>query len=126
MSFFMVVLIVFTSPSIDYSPSKQSLPFLPKSPNCLKPGHLAKVIAKNGRCVIGRVRYIGPLVSTSAANEYPDNGTFIGLQLPNKIGDCDGSFENRKFFEWYAIFLHRFFSNLFFENLFMMMLIGVF
>lgn len=61
---------------------------------------MAKVIAKNGRCVIGRVRYVGPLVSISNNADQPDNEAFIGLQLPNKIGDCDGSFENRKFFDW--------------------------
>lgn len=82
----------------DYSPSKQSLPFLPKSPKCLKPGHLAKVISKNGRVVIGRVRYVGIL----ASNDYPDDETFVGLQLPNKIGDCDGSINGRKFFDWYV------------------------
>lgn len=90
---------------VDYSPSKQTLPFLPKSPQCLKPGHLAKVIGKNGRCVIGRIRYIGPLASTGTGpngNYQKDAETFIGLQLPNKIGDCDGSFENRRFFDWYA------------------------
>lgn len=83
-------------PDLDYIPSKQSLPFLPKSPKCLKPGHLAKVITKNGRVAVGRVRYIGPL----AFND--DNETFVGLQLPNKIGDCDGSIDGRKFFDWFV------------------------
>lgn len=81
----------------DYSPSKQALPFLPKSPKCLKPGHLAKVISKNGRVVIGRVRYVGIL----ASSDYAEDETFVGLQLPNKVGDCDGSINGRKFFDWY-------------------------
>lgn len=86
----------------DFSPSKQTLPFLPKSSKCLKPGHLAKVIAKNGRVVIGRVRYVGPLVSTNdiPGNTDNDNDTYVGLQLSSKMGDCNGSFEGRKFFDW--------------------------
>ena len=89
---------IFQSPA-GYSPSKQTLPFLPKSPKCLKLGHLAKVIAKSGRVVIGRVRYVGPLASASAADS-SDSETFVGLQLPSKTGDCAGSFEGRKFFDW--------------------------
>lgn len=84
----------------DFSPSKQTLPFLPKSTKCLKPGHLAKVIAKNGRVVMGRVRYVGPLVSNSqAAGIDGEMETYVGIQLPNKTGDCNGSFEGRKFFD---------------------------
>lgn len=95
---------------LDFSPSRQTLPFLPKSSKCLKVGHLAKVIAKNGRVVIGRVRYIGPLISTqsvtmggggNASTADADSETFVGLQLPSKIGECDGSFEGRRIFEWY-------------------------
>lgn len=57
---------------------------------------MAKVITKTGRVVIGRVRYIGPL----ASSEYAEDENFVGLQLPNKVGDCDGSIDGRKFFEW--------------------------
>lgn len=84
----------------DYSPSKQSLPFLPKSPKCLKLGHLAKVITKTGRVVIGRIRYIGPLSSSDYSAGAGIDEQFVGLQLPNKIGDCDGTIDGRKFFEW--------------------------
>ncbi|XP_055390439.1 uncharacterized protein LOC129619284 isoform X2 [Condylostylus longicornis] len=105
----------------DYTPSKQSLPFLPKTAKCLKPGHLAKVITKNGRVVVGRVRYVGPLVSTktepidennaSNKNTIPSSDKnimsssistddlFVGIQLQSKCGDCDGTFEGRKIFE---------------------------
>lgn len=87
--------------SVDFSPSKETSPFLPKSTTCLKPGHLAKVIVKNGRVVIGRVRYVGPLISNSqTAGIDCETETYVGLQLRNKIGDCNGSFEGRKFFEW--------------------------
>ncbi|XP_038109854.1 uncharacterized protein LOC6032291 [Culex quinquefasciatus] len=87
----------------DYIPSKQALPFLPKTAKCLKPGHLAKVIARNGRVVVGRVRYIGPLVAASADGVVqptadPDEA-YVGLQLPNNLGDCDGSIDGKKFFE---------------------------
>lgn len=89
---------------LDYIPSKQALPFLPKTAKCLKPGHLAKVIARNGRVVVGRVRYIGPLVAASADGVVqptadPDEA-YVGLQLPNNLGDCDGSIDGKKFFEW--------------------------
>lgn len=80
----------------DYSPSKQSLPFLPKSSQCLKLDHLAKVITKTGRVVVGRVRYIGPL----AGQDYVEDETYVGLQLPSKVGDCDGSIDGRRFFDW--------------------------
>ncbi|KAL1375330.1 hypothetical protein pipiens_004690 [Culex pipiens pipiens] len=88
----------------DYIPSKQALPFLPKTAKCLKPGHLAKVIARNGRVVVGRVRYIGPLVAASSDGVVqptadPDEA-YVGLQLPNNLGDCDGSIDGKKFFEW--------------------------
>lgn len=87
--------------SAEFSPSKQSLPFLPKSSKCLKPGHLAKVIAKNGRVVIGRVKYIGPIASESTSSmQDGECEMYVGLQLANKYGDCNGSFEGRKFFDW--------------------------
>jgi dynactin complex subunit len=71
------------------------LPFLPKSPKCLKPGQLAKVIAKGGRIVVGKIRYVGPI-----ANCMEDDEIFVGLQLSHALGDCDGSFCGKKFFEW--------------------------
>uniref|UniRef100_A0A182WYV4 CAP-Gly domain-containing protein n=1 Tax=Anopheles quadriannulatus TaxID=34691 RepID=A0A182WYV4_ANOQN len=79
----------------DYIPSKQALPFLPKTPKCLKPGHLAKVISPNGRVIVGRVRYIGPVAGTEAA----EDTTFVGLQLPNNLGDCDGTIDGKRFFD---------------------------
>ncbi|XP_062562787.1 uncharacterized protein LOC134226190 isoform X2 [Armigeres subalbatus] len=82
----------------DYIPSKQALPFLPKTAKCLKPGHLAKVIARSGRVVVGRVRYIGPLAGGSGAYGDQDE-TYVGLQLPNNLGECDGSIDGRKFFD---------------------------
>lgn len=80
---------------MNYTPPKQSLPFLPKSPKCLKPGYLAKVISKNGRVVVGRIKYIGPL-----ANSEEEETTYVGLQLASNLGECDGSIDGRKFFDW--------------------------
>lgn len=80
---------------MNYTPPKQSLPFLPKSPKCLKPGHLAKVISKNGRVVVGRIKYIGPL-----ANSEEEETIYVGLQLASNLGECDGSIDGRKFFDW--------------------------
>jgi dynactin complex subunit len=65
---------------------------LPKTPNCLKPGQLAKVIARGGRIVVGNIRYVGPI----------ENETYVGLQLPQPLGDCGGSFNGKTFFEWYV------------------------
>lgn len=62
---------------------------------------MAKVIAKNGRVVTGRVRYVGPLISNSQTSGIDcETETYVGLQLRNKIGDCNGSYEGRKFFDW--------------------------
>lgn len=80
----------------DFHPPKHSLPFLPKSPKCLKPGQLAKVIAKTGKVVVGRIRYCGPVASADV------DETYVGLQLPNALGDCDGSIGGKKFFDWWV------------------------
>lgn len=86
--------------SIDYTPSRQSLPFLPRTAKCLKPGHLAKVIAKNGRVVVGRVRYVGPIATVDKDGSAVIDDLYVGVQLQSKCGDCDGTFEGRKFFDW--------------------------
>lgn len=80
---------------VDFHPPKHALPFLPKTPKCLKTGQLAKVIAKTGRVVVGKIRYCGPVADSGDADE-----TYVGLQLPSALGDCDGSFSGKKFFEW--------------------------
>ncbi|KAG5679552.1 hypothetical protein PVAND_009112 [Polypedilum vanderplanki] len=78
----------------DFHPSRQSLPFLPKTPNCLKIGQIAKVIARGGRIVVGKIRYVGPI-----ANGVEENEIYVGLQLPHALGECDGSLNGKKFFE---------------------------
>ncbi|XP_050090046.1 uncharacterized protein LOC126574108 isoform X2 [Anopheles aquasalis] len=81
----------------DFIPSKHALPFLPKTAKCLKPGHLAKVISRSGRIVVGRVRYIGPL-ATAGTNADADE-SYVGLQLPNNLGECDGTIDGKHFFD---------------------------
>ncbi|XP_055691930.1 uncharacterized protein LOC129794983 isoform X2 [Lutzomyia longipalpis] len=83
----------------DFVPSKQSLPFLPRTPKCLKPGHLAKVIIKNGRVVIGRIRYVGPVASMETTGDPFEDNTFVGLELATTYGDCDGTLDGKKFFD---------------------------
>lgn len=92
----------FTPLITGYQPSKQSLPFLPKSANCLKIGHLAKVIARNGRVVVGQVRYVGPICNAEyvAKLDGGSHDTFIGLELPASGGDTDGTVEGKRFFYW--------------------------
>jgi dynactin complex subunit len=53
------------------------------------------VIAKSGRVVVGKIRYCGPVAFADDSDE-----TFVGLQLPSALGDCDGSFGGKKLFEW--------------------------
>lgn len=51
---------------------------------------------------MGQVRYIGPIVNTEfiAASDGDENDTFVGLELANNFGDCDGSIEGKRFFHW--------------------------
>lgn len=74
-------------------------PFLPKTWNCLKVGNMAKFISKNGRISSGLVRYVGPMASESTTSTQDDE-IFIGLRVYGDKGDCDGTFEGRKFFDW--------------------------
>ncbi|KAG5875746.1 hypothetical protein JTB14_002049 [Gonioctena quinquepunctata] len=66
-------------------------PFLPRVPRDLKLDHWVKVITPEGRVRGGRVRYIGPLVSQSEQ--------FVGVQLSNPDGYCDGSYNSRRYFQ---------------------------
>ena len=50
--------------------------------------------------MVGRVRYIGPLAGGSGAAFGDPDEIYVGLQLPNNVGDCDGTIDGRKFFEW--------------------------
>jgi dynactin complex subunit len=59
----------------------------------LKPGQVAKVIAK-GRCLVGKIRYVGPVASLDS------DDTYVGLQLLDALGDSDGTFGGKKFFDW--------------------------
>ena len=76
---------------------KKSSPFLPKSPKCLKSGQLAKVILKSGKIVVGKIRYVGPV---GGENVEVNEEIYVGLRLESPLGDSDGSFNGRKFFDW--------------------------
>lgn len=70
-------------------------PFLPKSSSCLKIGATAvKVITPSGRVAVGRVRHVGPI----AAKE--DTEVYVGVELEENIGDCDGTIDGSRYFQW--------------------------
>lgn len=67
-------------------------PYLPKSIYDLQLNAYAKVITSFGKVVGGRIRYIGPVATISEP--------LIGVQFDHKVGDCDGSLNGIKYFEW--------------------------
>lgn len=76
----------------EFEPPKSAQPFLAKIPRDLKLDYWVKVITPEGRVVVGRVRYVGPLPSR------PD--VHVGVQLPRSDGNSDGTFQGRRFFDW--------------------------
>uniref|UniRef100_A0A1B6LNK3 CAP-Gly domain-containing protein n=1 Tax=Graphocephala atropunctata TaxID=36148 RepID=A0A1B6LNK3_9HEMI len=78
-------------PFKDFEPPK-SQPFIAKVPRDLKLNYWVKVITLEGRVVVGKVRYVGPL---------PGKGdeSFVGVQLGRSDGNSDGSFGGRRFFD---------------------------
>lgn len=76
----------------DFEPPKAAQPFLPRSPRDIKQGFLVKVITNEGRVVVGRVRYSGPV--NGKAEPY------VGVQLPAASGISDGTFLGHRYFEW--------------------------
>lgn len=66
-------------------------PFTPKVPSDLKPNNFVKVISPHGRVVCGKVRYIGPLPG--------QDDSYVGLALTQAEGNCDGSYQGRRFFD---------------------------
>lgn len=67
-------------------------PYLPKSIYDLQLNAYAKVITSFGKVVGGRIRYIGPVATISEP--------LIGVQFDHKVGDCDGSLNGIRYFEW--------------------------
>lgn len=67
-------------------------PYLPKSIFDLKLNAYVKVITSFGKVVGGRVRYLGPVANLTEP--------LVGIQFDHKIGDCDGSLNGIRYFEW--------------------------
>ncbi|XP_057665046.1 uncharacterized protein LOC130899264 isoform X1 [Diorhabda carinulata] len=67
------------------------LPFLPRVSRDLKLDNWVKVITSEGRVKGGRVRYIGPVHSQTEQ--------FVGVQLSCPDGYCDGTYNNRRYFQ---------------------------
>ncbi|XP_072378436.1 uncharacterized protein [Diabrotica undecimpunctata] len=78
-------------PSGDNVPPPGWLPFLPRVSRDLKLDNWVKVITSEGRVKGGRVRYIGPVVSQTEH--------FVGVQLSCPDGYCDGTYNNRMYFQ---------------------------
>ncbi|KAJ8943541.1 hypothetical protein NQ318_023052, partial [Aromia moschata] len=66
-------------------------PFLPRVSRDLKSDHWVKVITPEGRVRGGRVRYVGPVISQTEQ--------FVGVQLSNPDGYCDGTYSGRRYFQ---------------------------
>ncbi|CAG9856350.1 unnamed protein product [Phyllotreta striolata] len=78
-------------PSGDNVPPPGWVPFLPRVSRDLKLDNWVKVITSEGRVKGGRVRYVGPVTSQTEH--------FVGVQLGSPDGYCDGTFNNRKYFQ---------------------------
>lgn len=70
-----------------------SQPFIAKVPRDLKLNYWVKVISPEGRVVVGRVRYVGPLSGKGEES-------FVGVQLNRSDGNSDGSYGERRYFDW--------------------------
>ncbi|XP_054268790.1 uncharacterized protein LOC128990449 [Macrosteles quadrilineatus] len=75
-----------------FEPPKSSSPFLAKLPRDLKLNYWVKVITNEGRVVVGRVRYVGPVSGRG-------DDIYVGVQLGRSDGNCDGSYGGRRYFD---------------------------
>lgn len=73
-------------------PPRSAQPFLPKSPGELKADCLVKVIAADGRIVMGRVRYSGMVAGKAEP--------YVGIELHSNTGGSDGTFLDQRYFDW--------------------------
>lgn len=74
-----------------FEPPKSAQPYLPKFPRDLKHNYLVKVITSEGRIVVGRVRYSGPVTGRSEPH--------VGVELPVDSGVSDGTFLGHRYFD---------------------------
>lgn len=79
---------------IDSSPPRNWKPFLPHGIKDLRSDNWVKVIGPEGKIRGGRVRYVGYVLGQQEP--------FVGIELSTNIGNSDGSFNNRRYFERYA------------------------
>ncbi|KAJ9581821.1 hypothetical protein L9F63_003890 [Diploptera punctata] len=78
-------------PVREFTPPQSAQPFLPKIARDLKLDYFVKVITSEGRVMVGRVRYVG---SVPGKNE-----PHVGVELPQDMGDSDGVFQGRRYFD---------------------------
>ncbi|BES91985.1 Hypothetical protein NTJ_04793 [Nesidiocoris tenuis] len=73
-------------------PGRKAQPFIARVPSDLKADTWVKVIANDGRLVVGRVRYVGPLPGV--------NDIQVGVVLaPGEGGNSSGTFAGVKYFD---------------------------
>lgn len=78
-------------PVREFEPPKSAQPFLAKVPRDIKLDYWVKIITAEGRVVMGRVRYVGPLPQ--------QNEIHIGVQLAKSDGNTDGTYNGRRYFD---------------------------
>ncbi|KAL4710920.1 hypothetical protein ACJJTC_002550 [Scirpophaga incertulas] len=71
-------------------------PYIPREPKNLRLGHTVKVIAPNGRLVVGRVRYVGVAGGTAATSS-----VVVGGEFPTTSGlkHNVGVYHGRRYFK---------------------------
>lgn len=77
---------------IDSSPPRNWTPFLPHGIKDLRSDNWVKVIGPDSRIRGGRVRYVGYVMGQQEP--------YVGIELTTNTGNCDGSFNERRYFDW--------------------------
>lgn len=78
----------------DSSPPRNWQPFLPHGIKDLRSDNWVKVIGPDSRIRGGRVRYVGYVMGQQEP--------YVGIELANDGGNSDGTFNNRRYFEWWV------------------------
>ncbi|KAF4518909.1 hypothetical protein B566_EDAN006747 [Ephemera danica] len=77
-----------------FQPPFTARPFLPRQPRDLREDCLVKVIAHDGRVLVGRVRFVGTLTAAGV------NDPVVGVELPdNTYGNTDGTLHGHRLFD---------------------------